>query len=85
MTSALAEDCVPSDEKKMIKGIHDTKIAMLRKSKMLTQLELAEMVGTTFRWVQKLESGETDMRNITLDKAIKLARALGIEPEDLLK
>ena len=48
----------------------------LRKQAGLTQKELAEKLGTNTRWVQKIEHGEIDIRNITLLKAISLVKAV---------
>lgn len=48
----------------------------MRKDKGLTQKQLAEQIGVNIRWVQKLESGEIKLENITFLNAIKLIRAL---------
>ncbi|WP_455619663.1 helix-turn-helix domain-containing protein [Eisenbergiella sp.] len=48
----------------------------MRKDKGLTQKQLAEQIGVNSRWVQKLESGEIKLENITFLNAIKLIRAL---------
>lgn len=48
----------------------------MRKNRGLTQKQLAEQIGVNIRWVQKLESGEIKLENITFLNAIKLIRAL---------
>lgn len=61
-----------------------SKIAWMRHSAGLTQKALAEKIGVTFRWVQKLESGDTKAENITLKNAVALADALGVDVRELL-
>ncbi len=51
-------------------------IKEMRKQRGLTQKQLAEQIGVNPRWVQKLESGEIKLENITFINAIKLIRAL---------
>ncbi len=51
-------------------------IKEMRKQKGLTQKQLAEQIGVNPRWVQKVESGEIKLENITFMNAIKLIRAL---------
>ena len=50
----------------------------------LTQAKLAAAAGINLRQVQKIESGEIRVENITLGNAAKLAAALGVKIEDLL-
>lgn len=50
----------------------------------MTQKELAEKSGINIRQIQKYESGEYDIGNMTLENAIALADALGCEMRDLL-
>ena len=50
----------------------------------MTQKELAEKSGINVRQIQKYESGEYDIGNMTLRNAISLAHALGCSAEDLL-
>lgn len=57
-------------------------IKELRKEKNITQTQLAEACGLNIRWIQKLESGEINIENITLKNAALLFKgfdALGIE------
>ena len=56
----------------------------LRKAKGLTQHALADITGMNIRQIQKIESGESNIRNITFENGIALAEALGVEPKDLL-
>ena len=51
-------------------------IKELRKQQGLTQKQLAEQIGVNIRWVQKVESGEIKLENITFMNAIKLISAL---------
>lgn len=59
-------------------------IRELRTAAGLTQAQLAEASGVNIRQIQKIESGEIRTENITLGNAIKLARALGAQPEALI-
>jgi DNA-binding XRE family transcriptional regulator len=47
----------------------------------LTQKQLAEKSGINIRQIQKIESGEVSIRNITLANAIALAKALDVPTE----
>jgi len=58
------------------------RIAELRQSLGLTQKELGEQVDMSQRNVHRIEQGE---QNLTLRTMIKLATALDVELEDLLK
>ena len=50
----------------------------------MTQKELAEKSGVNIRQIQKYESGEYDIGNMTLKNAIALADALECEVKDLI-
>lgn len=56
----------------------------LRKAAGFTQRELAEKAGVNIRLIQKYESGETKIGNMTLSNAVILSRLLNIHPEELL-
>ena len=56
----------------------------IRTSKGLTQAALAAAAGVNIRQIQKMESGEIQPENITLGTALRLAKALGVEPADLI-
>lgn len=56
-----------------------------RTAALLTQQALAAAAGMNIRQIQKLESGEIRPENLTLQNAIRLADALGVQPRDLLE
>jgi len=56
-----------------------------RKARGLSQIALAELAGIHPRQIQKIEAGEILLQNITLGTASRLAAALGIPVEELLK
>lgn len=58
---------------------HGLKANRLRKG--LTAQQVAERTGLTLRAVFKYESGEQKVRNMTLDKAVRYSRLLGLEME----
>lgn len=60
-------------------------IKELRKEKGLTQSALAQEANIPLRTIQKYESGEYKIENMTLGNAIKLASALDCEPADLIE
>ena len=59
-------------------------IKEIRKSQGLTQKALAEKAGINIRQIQKYESGEYDIGNMTLKNAVSIADALKCEMRDLL-
>ena len=59
-------------------------IKEIRKSQGLTQKALAEKAGINIRQIQKYESGEYDIGNMTLKNAISISDALKCEIRDLL-
>ena len=61
-----------------------SKLRELRKAAKLTQNQLADLAGVNARQIQRVESGDSDMANITLGNAIKLADALGVDVKELL-
>lgn len=56
----------------------------LRLDRGMTQSQLATAAGVNIRQIQKMESGEIQPENITLGTALRLAKALGVEPDDLI-
>lgn len=57
-----------------------------RMSLNMTQKEFIEKTGKTGPWIRKVESGAIDLKNITLENAIKIADALGIDDlRDLIR
>lgn len=59
-------------------------LATLRKEAKLTQMALSVRSGINIRQIQKIESGEIDINNITLRNAIALADALDVSMDDLI-
>lgn len=57
------------------------KLRAIRRSRSLTQEELAERLGVTTRCLAGIERGE---RNLTLDSVDALAHDLGVTAEELL-
>lgn len=51
----------------------------------MTQAGLAEKSGVNIRQIRKIEAGDIRIGNITLTNAARLAAALGVRIEDLLK
>lgn len=58
-------------------------IRELRERAGLTQVELASRAGTSERAVNHLENGKT--RRVDLDLLDRIARALKVEPSELVK
>ena len=58
-----------------------TKLKELRQRRVLTLRELEEESGVSYNTIWRLENGYTDARPSTIRK---LAKALGVEPEDLI-
>ena len=59
-------------------------LAYLRQQHGFTQQALANASGVNIRQIQRIESGEGKMENVTLKNSIALADALGVRPEELL-
>lgn len=57
----------------------------MRLSKGLTLKALAEKSGVNYMKIHQIETCKINPANITLKTAIKLAKALGCKPEDILK
>lgn len=55
----------------------------LRTNLGLTQKDLADKSGINIRQIQKYESGEYDIGNMTLKNAIALSDALGCDVKEL--
>ena len=56
------------------------RVAELRRERALTQEQLAERAGLSYRWMQRIEAGDA---NISLAKVAELAHALGHELGEL--
>ena len=61
-----------------------SKLKKLRTAKNMTQKQLADGSGVNIRQIQRVENGDSDMSNITLGNAIKLADALVVDVKELL-
>lgn len=60
-------------------------IKELRNAAGYTQRGLAEKVGVNISQIQKIESGEIKLENISLKNGVALAKALGVSAESLLE
>lgn len=49
----------------------------------MTQQELADRSGVDIRYIQKIENGEVELRNLPSKEYIPLAKALDLEPYEL--
>ena len=61
------------------------KVELLRRGLGMSQADLAEAAGLTWRRVQDIESRRVKIGNLTLSNAARLARALGVPAEELLE
>lgn len=87
-------DCIRTDGlcglcSASIRGLdcHNNKINKLlyqRSLSEMTQQQVADATGMNIRQIQKFESGERDLGNITLRNAIALAKSLDCDVEDFL-
>lgn len=55
---------------------------MIRKTKKLTQLQLAELSGLDDAYIGAVERGE---RNFSIDTLEKIVAALGVDPSELFR
>jgi transcriptional regulator with XRE-family HTH domain len=59
------------------------KIKEIRKKRGITQEKLAELIGTSYKYIQRIEGkNPPDIRLTTIER---LAKALKIKPAELLK
>lgn len=59
------------------------RIKECRKRRGITQEKLAELVGTSYKYVQRIESKNPP--DVRLSTIIKIAKALKVKPAELLK
>jgi len=59
------------------------KLKVLRKKRGITQEQLADLIETSYKYVQRIESKNPP--DIRLTTVIRLAKALKVKPEELLK
>lgn len=57
----------------------------LREERHLTQQQLADLAGIPLRQEQKYEYGEIKPENMALKTALALAKALKVEPKELIE
>ena len=57
----------------------------IRKENNLSQSQLAELSGVSLRMIQKYETGDRDINNASAVTVYKLAQALNVKVEDLLR
>ncbi len=81
-TDGLCGACSASSYGRDCHGHKINKILYCRSLVGMTQRELAEKSGVNIRQIQKYESGEYDIGNMTLKNAIALAKALECEVKD---
>ncbi len=62
--------------------VNGARLRRLRRERALSQRELSRMTGVAFDTISRLETGKQRAQPRTIRK---LARALGVEPEDLVK
>lgn len=65
-----------------MEGINGLKLRELRRRKVLTLHELEESSGVSYNTIWRLENGKTGAQPRTIRK---LAKALGVEPYDLIE
>ncbi len=61
-----------------------TGLANLRRARGLTLHALSARSGVNYMKIHQIERGKINIENVTLRIALKLARALDCEPEDLI-
>lgn len=61
-----------------------SKLEWARLAAGLGQKELAELSGVNTRYIQNVELGASEAGNMTARNLLALARALGVEPENLI-
>ena len=54
-----------------------------RKLARLTQKELADLAGVDDSFISVVENGQRDIHAVSYATVVRLARALGVEPEEL--
>lgn len=57
----------------------------IREKSGYTQSELAKKSGVNIRQIQRYESQNSDVGNMTLKNAISIADTLGVDVKDLIK
>lgn len=57
----------------------------IRKEKGMTQQELGDRSGISPKLIARYECGDCNPKNMTLERGIKLADALGVHPRKLIE
>lgn len=65
-------------------GFTKSRVAALRHERGLSQQALADAAGMNIRQIQKVESGEYKVENITGKNLLGIADALGVDPRSLI-
>lgn len=81
---ALLTDEQAQEELRNLSCAAPNGIKALRRAAKLTQKQLADAVGLDIRNLQRYESGEFDVENMSLSVAVKIADALGVDAKKLL-
>lgn len=76
--------CERVQDRKDCKGRPISKLEWARLAANMTQKELAELSGVNARYIQNVELGKSEARNLTARNLLALARTLGVEPESLI-
>lgn len=63
----------------------ESKLKALRLAKGLTQKEVAEKSGMPLRAYQHYEQGTTRLGGMAVDRAVQLAKVLGVTIEELIE
>jgi transcriptional regulator with XRE-family HTH domain len=58
-------------------------LRLARKIAGLTQHELADRAGVDHSFISLLENGERNIQMVAYQTVVRIARALGVEPDDL--
>ena len=70
---------------KQVYGIYGDRIRDLRNQQLITQVELAERVGMSVTTISDIERGSRNGGGVHANTLKKIARALGVQPEFLIK
>lgn len=65
-------------------GLTDCPLKAARQDAGMTQQQLADKSGVNIRQIQRIENGDGKMSNVTLENAIRLSDALGVDVKELL-
>lgn len=83
-TDGLCGACSASSHGKDCRNKEINKLLYQRSLAGMTQQEVADAAGINIRQIQKYESGESDLGNITLRNAIALAKIFGCDTSDFI-